>query len=89
MAQADVDPDELERFARSLDAFIDELDGAVGGLDGSFNAVSDSWRDSQRDSYEEFHNELKACVSRFNDNARDKVSYLLVKAAQAREYLGS
>ena len=89
MGQAYVNPDELREFARSLDAFIEEIDGAVHSLDGNFNAVSDSWRDSQRDSYEEFHNELKACVARFNNNAREKVSYLFAKAAEADIYLGS
>ena len=88
MPQAYVDPDELEEFAHSLTAFIDEIDGAVGSLDRSFNAVG-SWQDAQRDSYEEFHNDLKAYIARFNDNARDQVSYLLTKAAQARDYLES
>jgi len=89
MAQAHVDPDELETFAHSITAFIDEIDGAVGTLSGNFNAVSDTWQDSQRNSFEEVYNELKTCLERFKEAALEQVPYLLGKAAQARDYLES
>ena len=87
MSQVIVNPEELRGFASALDNFTVEIDGAFGKLNSSFNAV-DSWRDSQRDSYEEFHNDLKAYIARFNDNAGEKADYLRKKAAEADIYLG-
>ena len=89
MAQAHVDPDELERFAHSITAFVDSIDEAVGSLSGNFNAVSDTWQDSQRDSFEDMYNELLVCLGRFKETAQEQVPYLLGKVAQAREYLES
>ena len=89
MAQAHVDPDELEQFAHSITGFVENIDDAVGELSGSFSAVSDTWQDSQRNSFEEVYNDLIQCLNRFKEAASEQVPYLLRKAAQAREYLGS
>jgi uncharacterized protein YukE len=89
MSQAHVDPDELERFAHSITGFVDEIENAVGNLNGSFNTVSDTWQDSQRNSFEEVYNELLVCLERFKEAAQEQVPYLLSKAAQARDYLES
>jgi len=89
MAQAHVNPDELERFAHSITAFVDNIDSATGELQSSFNEVGDTWHDSQRISFEEVYNELLQCLSRFKEAASEQVPYLLRKAEQARDYLGS
>ena len=89
MAQAYVDPDELERFVYSITAFVDNIESAIGELQGSFNEVSDTWRDSQRSSFEDDYNELLQCLDRFKEAASEQVPYLNTKVAQAREYLES
>jgi uncharacterized protein YukE len=89
MAQAHVDPDELEQFAHSITVFVDSIDGAVASLNSSFSNVSDTWQDSQRGSFEEIFNELLQCLGRFKEVALEQVPYLVSKAAQAREYLES
>ena len=45
MAQAIGDPEELERFAYSLQQFIDSLNDAVGNLNGAFASLGDTWQD--------------------------------------------
>jgi uncharacterized protein YukE len=89
MAQAHVDPDELEQFAHSITAFVDSIDSATAALNGSFSSVSDTWQDAQRSSFEEIYNELLQCIGRFREIALEQAPYLLSKAMQAREYLES
>jgi uncharacterized protein YukE len=89
MAQAHVDPDELERFAHSITCFVDNVDEAIAALNSSFSSVSDTWQDAQRNSFEEIYNELLQCLDRFKDAALEQVPYLLSKAVQARDYLES
>ena len=48
MAQAIADPEELERFAYSLQRFIDSLNDAVGYLNGAFASLGDTWQDEKR-----------------------------------------
>jgi uncharacterized protein YukE len=87
--QAIVNPDELEKFANSITAFVNNIDDAMGELQGRFNVVNDTWQDAQRDSFEEVYNELLQCLSRFKEAASEQVPYLNSKVAQAREYLES
>jgi uncharacterized protein YukE len=89
MAQAHVDPDELEQFAHSITHFVDDVDHAIATLNSSFSSVSDTWQDAQRSSFEEIYNELLQCLGRFKEAALEEVPYLLSKAAQARDYLES
>jgi uncharacterized protein YukE len=89
MAQAHVDPDELEQFAHSITVFVEGVDGAVAALNSSFSGVSDTWHDAQRNSFEEVYNELLQCLGRFKETALEQSQYLLIKAAQARDYLES
>ncbi len=48
MAQAIGDPEELERFAYSLQQFIDSLNDAVGNLNRAFASLGDTWQDEKR-----------------------------------------
>jgi uncharacterized protein YukE len=90
MAQAHVDPDELERFAHSMTVFVDNVDDAVTALNSSFDSVSDTWQDAQRASFEEAYHELLQYIGRFKEAALEQmVPHLLSKVAQAREYLES
>jgi len=56
MAQAIRDLEELQRFACSLQRFIDSPDDAVGNLNGAFASLGDSWQDEKRARFEEDYN---------------------------------
>lgn len=89
MAQAIGDPDELERFAHSLQQFIDSLNDAVGNLNGAFAALGDSWQDDKRAQFEEEYNALVQQLRQFDANASEQIPYLAALAARLREYLQS
>ena len=82
MAQAIGDPEELERFACSLQQFIDSLSDAVGNLNGAFASLGDTWQDEKRARFEEDYNALVQQLQHFNDNASEQVPYLAALAAR-------
>jgi uncharacterized protein YukE len=89
MAQAIGDPQELERFAYSLQQFIDSLEDAVGNLNGAFASLGDTWQDEKRARFEEEYNALVQQLQQFNANAADQVPYLTALAARLHDYLQS
>ena len=88
MAIVDVEPDELERFAHSLQLFVDSLNDAVGNLNAAFASLGDTWQDEKRAQFEEEFNALVQQLRQFDSNASEQMSYLATLAAQLHEYLG-
>jgi len=86
MAQVFADPDELERFAHSLNQFIDSLNDAVGNLNGAFASLGDTWQDRERAQFEEDYTALVQQLHQFNVNAEEKVLYLIGRASHLRDY---
>lgn len=89
MPQAVGDPDELERFAHSLQQFIDSLNDAVGNLNGAFSALGDTWQDQKRAQFEEEYHALVQQLRQFDANATEQIPYLTALAARLRDYLQS
>ncbi len=87
MAQAIGDPDELERFAHSLQHFVDSLNDAVGNLNGAFASLGDTWQDEKRARFDEDYHALVHQLCQFNTNAEEQISYLTALAARLRDYL--
>jgi hypothetical protein len=89
MTQAIGDPDELERFAHSLQHFVDSLNDEVGNLNGAFASLGDTWQDDKRARFEEDYNALVRQLHQFHANAEEQIPYLAALAARLRDYLGT
>lgn len=89
MPQAIGDPEELRRFAYSLNSFIDLLDESVRNLSNGFSSLGDTWQDEQRVRFEEDFNVLKTQLSQFSANAEDQVVHLNSLAGKLEIYLQS
>ena len=89
MAQAVGDPDELERFAHSLQQFIDSLNNSVMNLNGAYASVCDSWQDDKQKQFEEEYNALVLQLRQFEAGASEQIPYLSSLAARLRDYLQS
>lgn len=87
MVQATGDPDELERFAHSLQQFIDSLNDALGNLNNAFALLGDTWQDEKRAQFEEEYKALVQQLRRFDSNASEQIPYLTAVAARLRDYL--
>jgi len=89
MAQAVGDPDEIERFARSLQQFVDTLNDAAGNLNGAFAALGNTWQDEKRARFEDEYNALVQQLRQFDANASEQIPYLAALAGRLRDYLQS
>jgi uncharacterized protein YukE len=89
MAQAIGDPDELERFAHSLQQFIDSLNDSVGNLNGAFASLGDTWQDDKQKQFEEEYNMLVLQLKQFEACTSEQIPYLSALAARLRDYLQS
>lgn len=89
MAQAIGDPEELERFAHSLQQFIGSLNDAVGNLNVAFASLGDTWQDEKRARFEEDYYALVQQLHQFNASAEEQVPYLVALASRLRDYLQS
>ena len=89
MAQAIGDPEELERFAHSLQQFIDSLNDAMGNLNGAFASLGDTWQDEKRVQFEEEYAALVRQLSAFESSASEHIPYLQALASHLRDYLQS
>jgi hypothetical protein len=89
MAKAVGDPDDLERFAHSLQQFIDTLNEAVGNLNGAFAMLGDTWQDQKRAQFEEEYHGLVQQLRQFDANASEQIPYLTTLATRLRDYLQS
>lgn len=87
MTQAIGDPDELERFAHSLQQFIDSLNAALGNLSGSFASLGDTWRDEKRAQFDDEYKALVQQFRQFDSTASEQIQYLNALAARLRDYL--
>lgn len=87
MAQAAADPDELERFAHSLQQFVDSINDALGNLNGAFASLGDTWQDEKRAKFEEEYNSLAQQLRQFDSNVSEQIPYLAALVARLRDYL--
>jgi uncharacterized protein YukE len=87
MPQAIVDPEELERFARSLKQFNAELGQRMSHLQSQFASLGDTWRDQEQAKFaQEFQQTVKV-LHQFKQSADAQIPFLMKKAQRIREYL--
>ena len=87
MPQANVDPDELRRFANNLKQFNSELSESLTALHGQLQGLGQSWRDREHDKFTEEMESTMQVLGRFIEVAEEHVPFLLRKADRAEEYL--
>ncbi len=87
MAQAIVDPEELERFARNLNDFTNHLLNGMRFLDGCFNNLGVTWRDQEHQKFEQQYRETEKNLRRFLDVSKAHTIMLHKKAEHVRNYL--
>ncbi len=87
MSQANVDPNELRRFALNLKHFNGELQAQMQALHGQLQGLSQTWRDREHDKFSEEFLQTMQVVARFVEATDQHVPFLLRKADRAEEYL--
>lgn len=86
MPQAVVDPEELERFARNLKQFNEELKGRMSRLQGQFMALGDTWHDQEHARFAQEFQQTMATLRNFTLVAATHIPFLFRKAQRGRAY---
>lgn len=89
MAKANVDPDELRRFARDLKRFNIEMQGLMSALQARLHGLENSWRDQEHRKFAEEHTRAMKRLSQFMELSDQHVQFLNRKAGHIEEYLNS
>jgi uncharacterized protein YukE len=89
MADIIANPDELEEFARHLDAFVQETRDRMQRLNAELNDMgASSWRDARYQEYSGWYEQVQGQVSQACDTFENEhVTYLRSLAERLRAYL--
>ncbi|HSV13238.1 MAG TPA: WXG100 family type VII secretion target [Tepidisphaeraceae bacterium] len=87
MAQANVDPVELRRFASDLNRFNGELQALMSGLHGRLRGLENTWRDQEQRRFTEVFEQTMKVLNVFLENSHLHASFLSKKAAAIEAYL--
>lgn len=85
--QAIANPEDMERFARDLRQFNEQVHDATSRLQSQFDRLGDTWRDQE---HQKFGNEFQQTVrvlSQFQRASEEQIPFLLRKAQRIRDYL--
>jgi len=87
MPQAIADPDELERFAKSLRQFDSDLTQRMSQLKSQFAQLEQTWRDQEHARFAQEFQQTMAVLERFIRDAESHIPVLTKKASILRDYL--
>ena len=88
MARADVDPDELLRFATALKRFNEATRNELAGINRQFRRLGETWKDEEQARFADSFEQMVRVVARFVDESEREVPVLVRKAEAIRDYLG-
>jgi uncharacterized protein YukE len=87
MAKANVDPQELRRFAQDLNRFNNELQGLLGSLQTRLRGLDSTWRDQEQRKFTEAFEQTLKSIGKFLESSHEHVSFLGKKATAIEDYL--
>jgi WXG100 family type VII secretion target len=87
MAQANVDPAEIRRFAVDLKRFTDEINSLMNQLRGRMSGLEGTWRDQEQKKFAEAFAQTTKALAVFIEAAGEHSVFLNKKAAAIELYL--
>jgi uncharacterized protein YukE len=87
MSQAIADPEEIDRFARSLKQFDGDLSSRMTQLKSQFAQLGDTWRDQEHARFAQEFQQTMVVLERFIRDAEVHIPLLTRKASVLRDYL--
>ena len=87
MPKANVDPEELRRFALDLKRFSEEIESLVGQLHARMSGLESTWRDQEQKKFAEAFAQTAKSLATFVETAGEHAVFLNKKAAAIEQYL--
>lgn len=88
MGMAIGNPEDIINFSNELESYLNTIDEETGRLNSAFQQLGETWRDQQRQSFEETYQQLLDALSSFKDNASEQIPHLRTMAEDLKTYLG-
>ena len=88
MGMAIGNPDDIDRFASTLEGYLNTIEEETNRLNAAFQQLGETWQDQQRQSFEEKYQQLLSALAGFRENASDQIPHLRTMAEDLRTYLG-
>ena len=85
--KAIADPEALERFARELKQFNDQLENNMRRLKSQFNRLGETWRDQEHQKFAREFEQTMRVLLQFQRASEQHIPLLMKKAQKLREYL--
>ena len=86
MPQTHADPEDIERFARTLKQFNNDLSLRMAELKRQFTNLGATWHDQEYARFAQEFQQTSALLDRFMRKAEDDVSSLMKKVSILRDY---
>ncbi len=87
MPQTQADPDEMERFARTLKQFASDLANRTSVLKQQFAQLGSTWRDQEYTRYAQEFQQTTTMLERIMRKAEAEATFLQKKANVLRQFL--
>ena len=87
MAGVHATPEEINRFAGTLESYLNNVESETQRLQNAFGNLGDTWQDQKRQSFEEKFNELVNALYHFKQDADEQIPYLRALAEDLQTYL--
>ncbi len=89
MSQVIANPEEIEKFARMLNKFNQDLTNNRRVLQAQFRSLGETWRDQQHAKFAMEFEQLMLFLEKFARSSEEQVPLLLKKAEKLKEFLRS
>ncbi len=87
MARANVDPDELLRFAKDLTRFNHEMRGLMQSIKGKMRALENNWQDQEQKKFADEFDQTVRTLGGFLEASDQHAQFLAKKASFIHDYL--
>lgn len=87
MAQVHANPEELQRFARNLKQFNEQLRQSMAQLNGQFNQLGATWQDQKHQKFAQEFQQTARVLDRFVQTTDQHIPFLLKEAELLSQYL--
>jgi len=85
MAKIIADPDAIEKFARKLKTFNEQLSVGLNSLNSEYNVLANTWRDQEHQKFSQEYQAAMKNIKRFFEISKQYVPKLQKKARLLKE----
>lgn len=87
MSQVKANPEELQRFARNLKQFNEQLRQSMAQLNGQFNQLGATWQDQKHQKFAQEFQQTVRVLDRFLQATDQHIPFLLKEADILYQFL--